>query len=44
MSGTSDKAAGVTNESIGKAKQGIGGAVGSDKMKTEGGQRHIAPF
>jgi uncharacterized protein YjbJ (UPF0337 family) len=36
MSGTSDKAAGVTNEVIGKAKQGIGGAVGSDKMKSEG--------
>jgi uncharacterized protein YjbJ (UPF0337 family) len=36
MSGTSDKAAGVANETIGKAKQGISGAVGSDKMKSDG--------
>jgi uncharacterized protein YjbJ (UPF0337 family) len=36
MSGNSDKAAGVTNEAIGKAKQGIGKAVGSDKMKAKG--------
>lgn len=32
MSGNSDKAAGVTNEAIGKARQGIGNVVGSDKM------------
>jgi uncharacterized protein YjbJ (UPF0337 family) len=36
MSGTSDKPAGVTNEAVGKAKQGIGSAVGSDKLKAEG--------
>jgi hypothetical protein len=33
MSGNSDKAAGVTDEAIGKARQGIGNVVGSDKMK-----------
>jgi uncharacterized protein YjbJ (UPF0337 family) len=33
MSGNSDKAAGVANEAIGKAKQGIGSAVGSDRLK-----------
>ena len=32
MSGTSDKAAGVANEAIGIVKQGIGSAVGSDKL------------
>ena len=33
MSGNSDKAAGATNETIGKAKQGIGNVVGSDKSE-----------
>ena len=41
MSGTSDKAAGVANETIGKAKQGIGNAVGSDKMKNEGAAQEV---
>jgi uncharacterized protein YjbJ (UPF0337 family) len=36
MSGNSDKAAAVANEAIGKAKQGIGSAVGSDRLKSEG--------
>ena len=36
MSGNSDKAAGIANEAIGKAKQGIGNVVGSDKLKAEG--------
>jgi uncharacterized protein YjbJ (UPF0337 family) len=36
MSGTSDKAAGLANEAIGKAKQGVGSAVGSGKLKAEG--------
>src|SRR5690348_1462846 len=36
MSSTSDKAKGVANEAIGKAKQGVGKAVDSDKMKGEG--------
>ena len=36
MGSTSDKAAGLANEAIGKAKQGVGNLVGSDKLKTEG--------
>jgi uncharacterized protein YjbJ (UPF0337 family) len=36
MSSTSDKMKGAANEAIGKAKQGIGHAVGNDKMKGEG--------
>ena len=36
MGSTSDKAAGLANEAIGKAKQGVGNVVGSDKLKTEG--------
>ena len=41
MSGNSDKAAGVANETIGKAKQGIGKAVGSDKMKAKGAAQEL---
>ena len=36
MSELTDKAAGLANEVIGKAKQGVGSAVGSDKLKGEG--------
>lgn len=36
MSSTSDKASGFANEVAGKTKQGIGDAVGSDKMHAEG--------
>jgi uncharacterized protein YjbJ (UPF0337 family) len=36
MSSTTDKIKGAANEAIGKAKQGIGNATGSDKMKVEG--------
>ena len=41
MSGNSDKAAGVTNEAIGKARQGIGNVVGSDKMRSEGAVQEL---
>lgn len=41
MSGNSDKVAGVTNEAIGKAKQGIGNAVGSDKLKSDGAAQEL---
>jgi uncharacterized protein YjbJ (UPF0337 family) len=41
MSGNSDKAAGVTNEAMGKAKQGIGNVVGSDKMKSDGAAQEL---
>ena len=36
MGSTADKVKGATNEAIGKAKQGIGEAVGSDKLQGEG--------
>lgn len=36
MGSTTDKIKGATNEAIGKAKQGVGEAVGSDKLKGEG--------
>ncbi len=36
MSSTSDKASGLANEAAGSVKQGIGKAVGSDKMQAEG--------
>ena len=36
MSSTGDKVKGATNEAVGKAKQGIGNAVGNDKMKVDG--------
>ena len=41
MSGNSDKAAGVTNEAIGKGRQGIGNVVGSDQMKSEGAAQEL---
>lgn len=36
MSGTTDKIKGMANETVGKAKQGIGEMTGSDKLKAEG--------
>ena len=36
MGATSDKIKGATNEAIGKAKQGIGQATGSDRLQGEG--------
>ena len=36
MGATTDKVKGVTNEAIGKAKQGVGEAVGSDRLEGEG--------
>jgi uncharacterized protein YjbJ (UPF0337 family) len=36
MSSTTDKIKGATNEAIGKAKQGIGEATGSDRLQGEG--------
>lgn len=36
MSSTTDKIKGVTNEAIGNAKQGVGKAIDSDKMRVEG--------
>jgi uncharacterized protein YjbJ (UPF0337 family) len=36
MGSTSDKIKGTTNEAIGKAKQGIGEATGSERIEGEG--------
>jgi uncharacterized protein YjbJ (UPF0337 family) len=36
MSGNTDKAAGIANEAAGKVKQGVGKAVGSEKLRSEG--------
>ena len=36
MGSTTDKIKGVTNETIGKAKQGIGEATGSERLQGEG--------
>ncbi|HEY8032891.1 MAG TPA: CsbD family protein [Methylocella sp.] len=36
MGSTTDKAKGVANEAIGNVKQGVGKAVGSDKLEAEG--------
>ena len=36
MGSTADKIKGVTNEAVGKAKQGFGEATGSDRLQGEG--------
>ena len=36
MGSTTDKAEGLANEAIGKTKQVVGNAVGSDKLEAEG--------
>ena len=36
MGATADKVKGATNEAIGKAKQGIGEATGSERLEGEG--------
>lgn len=36
MGSTMDKIKGAANEAIGKAKQGIGEATGSERMRAEG--------
>jgi uncharacterized protein YjbJ (UPF0337 family) len=36
MGSTADKIKGSTNEAIGKAKQGVGEAVGSNRLQGEG--------
>jgi uncharacterized protein YjbJ (UPF0337 family) len=41
MGATADKVKGTTNEAVGKAKQGIGEAVGSDRLQGEGAVQEI---
>jgi uncharacterized protein YjbJ (UPF0337 family) len=36
MGATTDKVKGAANEAVGKAKQGVGQAVGSDRLQGEG--------
>ncbi|HKH03175.1 MAG TPA: CsbD family protein [Bradyrhizobium sp.] len=41
MGSTTDKIKGAANEAVGKAKQGIGEAAGSDRMKGEGAAQEL---
>src|ERR1700716_1123540 len=41
MGATTDKVKGTANEAIGKAKQGVGEAVGSDKLQGEGAIQEV---
>jgi uncharacterized protein YjbJ (UPF0337 family) len=41
MGSTADKASGLANEMAGKAKQGVGNVVGSDKLKSEGAAQEL---
>jgi uncharacterized protein YjbJ (UPF0337 family) len=41
MGATTDKIKGVANEGIGKAKQGIGEATGSERLQGEGAVQEI---
>ena len=41
MGSTADKVKGAANEAIGKAKQGVGEAIGSDRLQGEGAVQEI---
>lgn len=41
MSATTDKVKGTANEAMGKAKQGVGEAVGSDRLQGEGAVQEV---
>ena len=41
MSGASDRASGLANVAIGKVKQGIGSAIGSDDLKERGAAQEL---
>lgn len=41
MGATADKIKGTTNEAMGKAKQGIGEATGSEKLQGEGAVQEV---
>jgi uncharacterized protein YjbJ (UPF0337 family) len=41
MSSTTDKAQGYANEAAGKVKQGVGKAVGNDRLEAEGAAQEI---
>jgi uncharacterized protein YjbJ (UPF0337 family) len=41
MGSTADKVKGATNEAVGKAKQGVGEAIGSDRLQGEGAVQEV---
>ena len=41
MGSTADKIKGTSNEAMGKAKQGVGEAVGADRLQGEGAVQEI---
>jgi uncharacterized protein YjbJ (UPF0337 family) len=41
MGATTDKVKGAANEAIGKAKQGVGKATGSDRLQGEGAVQEV---
>ena len=41
MGSTADKVKGAANEAVGKAKQGIGEATGSDRLQGEGAIQEV---
>jgi len=41
MGSTADKIKGAANEAVGKAKQGLGEATGSDRMEGEGAAQEL---
>ena len=41
MSSTTDKIKGTANEAMGKAKQGVGEATGSDRLQGEGAVQEV---
>ena len=41
MGSTADKVKGNANEAMGKAKQGVGEAVGSDRLQGEGAAQEL---
>src|ERR1700744_1014588 len=41
MSGTTDKIKGTANQAMGKTKQGVGEAVGSDRLQGEGAVQEV---
>jgi uncharacterized protein YjbJ (UPF0337 family) len=41
MGSTADKASGLANEATGKAKQGIGNVIGSDKLEAAGAAQEL---
>jgi uncharacterized protein YjbJ (UPF0337 family) len=41
MGSTTDKVKGAANEAMGKAKQGVGEATGSDRLQGEGAMQEV---